>query len=147
MGMSYNSAIKLFKRVGIKPITVKTGSPEWVRVFIEYKGCRYARASFKDNQLFNIKWYDRGYTDELNETDRLKTAIALMKSKGIVLSDGLWDLLVDRSEALRDEAYRIKLAKREHLEEMDLARGAKKRKKRPKIKKPLIRNYLTLEGV
>lgn len=147
MGMSYNSAIKLFKSVGIKPITVKTGSPEWVRVFIEYKGCRYARASFKDNQLFNIKWYDRGYEDVLNETDRLRTAITLKQTKGIVMSDTLWELLCDRSEALRDEAYSVKLAKREHLEEMDLARGAKKRKKRAKIKKPFIRNYLSLEDV
>ncbi|QQM14137.1 hypothetical protein pVco14_087 [Vibrio phage pVco-14] len=147
MALTSEQAVQLFKRVGIKPIVVKTGSPNWVRCFLEYKGCRYGRASFFNGELWNIKWYDKGEGFELRETDRLKTAIVLMRDYNMSLGNELWDLLVQRAKLKQDLAYRAKLANREALEEQDIARGRKKPKKRRAIQKPNIRNFLTVEDM
>lgn len=147
MALSTNEAVQLFKRVGIKPHIVRTGSPQWVRCFLEYKGCRYGRANFFNGELWNIKWYDKGEGSELRETDRLKTAIVLMRDYNMSLGNELWDLLVQRAKLKQDLAYRAKLANREALEEQDIARGRKKPKKRSRIVKPNIRNFLTVEDM
>lgn len=147
MALTTNEAVQLFKRIGIKPIIVTTGSPAWVRCFLEYKGCRYGRANFHNGELWNIKWYDKCEGSELHTTDRLKTAIVLMRDYKMLLGDELWDLLVQRAKLKQDFAYRAKLANREALEEQDVARGRKKPKKRRAIQKPNIRNFLTVEDM
>lgn len=147
MALSINEAVKLFKSIGITPHIVRTGSPVWVRCFLEYEGCRYGRANFHNGELWNIKWYDKCEGGELRTTDRLKTAIVLMRDYKMTLGNELWDLLVQRAKLKQDLAYRAKLANREALQEQDIARGRKKPKKRRAIQKPNIRNFLTLEGL
>jgi hypothetical protein len=147
--MNKKQLIEVFEKAGYSIYWTKTGSPDWIRGYIQkFSGdkdlngrlipCRYGKISIECGVLYNIKFYFAQYAySDLVDSDFLIYFWKFYQTTGEYLSADDYKLIVSEAERLRKSDYDRKIEKRKEIEAKD-----KKPKKRPSIKSRCIRRFI-----
>lgn len=118
-----------------------TGSPDWVRVFIQADGSQWGRANFHHDELWNIKWYHRE-DGELWEADFVHARINCLLNWGKELTKSDWADALNECK-LRHEADKAKKKQARAEKDFNLRLLGKRIPKRPSIKGRSPRAYMS----
>lgn len=125
----------------------KTGSPNWIRLFvIDSQGCSIGRLSFHNKKLFNIKCYKRNYMDTLCETDQIFFRLERYLIDKYLMPLDIYTILKKEAKEIKEKDYLEKVLWRKDNPLIDKNGNLKQRKKLQGkniryILKELIMNY------
>ncbi len=127
--------------MGITVKVTSTGHPEWKRGYLQIMQesgipCRYGRASFHNDSLYNVKWYFKQHSNiELNESDCMIFMWEFYQKHGVIMTRELYDVTVTVAKQMVEEDLQERLAKRAET-------NKRNPKKRPSIKGRHVRNFI-----